>query len=894
MVTIDEDDFLSHYGILRKSGRYPWGSGGDVPQRSKSFLDIVDQHKKEGWTEKQICEAYSNDEHKMSVIELRAMRTIASAEYKASQVAQVQAYKDRGWSNSAISRRMEIPEPTVRAYLQPGAADKKNKIYSTANMLREEVKAAGGILDISKGTENYMGVTKEKKDAAVAILREEGYVVSYVKIPQLGFAGSQGTTQKVLAAPGTTTKEIYARRGDIETIKKMSDDYGENFYGLKPPLSVNPARVKVIYADDGGHLADGVIYLRPGVKDLGMEGKNYAQVRIKVGEDRFIKGMAIYKDDLPKGVDIVFNTNKTKAEAPTLSDVLKPSKEDENNPFGAVIRQVKDEKGNVSSALNLVRTEGEWSKWSNTIASQVLSKQNPALAKQQLNMTMERRLSEYAEISSMTNPTVRKRLLEDFANSTDSAAVHLKAAALPGQRWHVILPVNSLKDDEIFAPNYNNGERVAVIRYPHGGTFEIPDLKVNNNNPEARKIVGPASRDAVGFNPNVAARLSGADFDGDTVLVIRNNHRTMKIDPPLKELEGFDPKTAYPGYPGMKIMTEKRKQQEMGSVSNLITDMTIKNASHSEIARAAKHSMVVIDAVKKELNYKQSAIDNGIVSLKQKYQTDGDSTGASTLISRAGARIDVPARIPSRAKDGGPINRETGKKQFTPTGETWVDKDGKVHERTMRSKKLAETDDAHTLSSGTPIEKIYADHSNRLKGLANRARLDALNTPRAEWSPSAKETYSKEVASLNAKYDLALRNAPLERRAQSAANKVVRLKKEADPNMDEETQKKIAFQALETMRARMGAKKQDIKFTPEEWDAIQAGAISDSKLSSMLDHADMDNVRKLATPRTRLTMTPAKVTRANTMLSLGYTRTEVAEALGVPLSTLDTSLYSDE
>lgn len=894
MVVIDEDDFLIHYGVLRKSGRYPWGSGGSVPQRSRTFLDIMDQHKKEGWTESQICEAYSNEDHKMTVIELRAMKTIASAEWKASQVAQVQAYKDRGWGPTAIATRMGIPEPTVRAYLKPGAADKKNKIYATADVLRKEVEAAGGILDISKGTENYMGVTKEKKDAAVAILREEGYVVSYVKIPQLGFAGSQGTTQKVLAAPGTTTKEIYARRGDIETIKKMSDDHGESFYGLKPPISVNPSRVKINYHEDGGHLADGVIYLRPGLDDLSMGGKNYAQVRIMVDGTHYIKGMAIYKDDLPKGTDIVFNTPKKRAEAPTVLSALKPLKDDPDNPFGSVVNQVMDKNGKVTSALNLVNEEGDWTKWSNTISSQVLSKQNPALAKQQLNMTMERRLSEYDEISSLTNLTVRKRLLEDFANTTDSASVHLKAAALPGQRWHVILPVNSLKDDEIFAPNYDNGDRVAVIRYPHGGTFEIPDLKVNNNNAEARKIVGPASRDAVGFNTNVAKRLSGADFDGDTVLVIKNNRGTLKIDPPIKDLLDFDPTSSYPKYPGMKPLTEKRKQQEMGNVSNLITDMTIKNASHSEIARAARHSMVVIDAAKHELNYKQSAIDNGISSLKEKYQRDGDSTGASTLLSKAGATVRVPARTPSRSKEGGPVNKETGKKQFTPTNETYVDKKGRVILKTIKSKGAAEVDDAHTLSSGTPMEKIYADHSNRLKALANRARLDALNTPRAEQAPSAKAVYSDEVASLNHKYDAALRNAPLERRAQSAANKVVRLKKEANPDMDEDTEKKIGYQALETMRARIGASKERIQFTPAEWDAVQAGAISDSKLSSMLDHADMDNVRKLATPRTRLTMTPAKINRASSMLSLGYTRTEVAQALGVPLGTLDASLYPSE
>ena len=66
-----------------------------------------------------------------------------------------------------------------------------------------------------------------------------------------------------------------------------------------------------------------------------------------------------------------------------------------------------------------------------------------------------------------------------------------------------------------------NGERVVLIRHPHGGTFEIPELTVNNKNPDARKIVGTIkSQDAIGIHHKVAEHLSGADFDGDTVLVI--------------------------------------------------------------------------------------------------------------------------------------------------------------------------------------------------------------------------------------------------------------------------------------------------------------------------------------------------------------------------------------
>ncbi len=55
---LDEKDYLAHYGILRKSGRYPWGSGGTQSARNKKFLDIVTELRKEGMTESEIARGY--------------------------------------------------------------------------------------------------------------------------------------------------------------------------------------------------------------------------------------------------------------------------------------------------------------------------------------------------------------------------------------------------------------------------------------------------------------------------------------------------------------------------------------------------------------------------------------------------------------------------------------------------------------------------------------------------------------------------------------------------------------------------------------------------------------------------------------------------------------------
>lgn len=873
---------LAHYGVIRRSGRYPWGSGGEdgysEDRRHSDFLDHVAGLKAKGLTETEIATGMG-----MTTTQLRARRSIAKNEQRAADIAMAQRLKDKGMSTVAIADRMRKPESTVRSLLAPGAADKADVLTSTANMLRTQVDAKG-MIDVGSGVEaftgtgvNGVGVSSTRLATAVAMLKEEGYEVHTVKVPQLGTG--QDTTVKVLAKPGTTQRDVFLNRDKIQLIGAYSDDGGRSYQTPTAPLAVSPKRVGVLYKEDGGDKADGVVFVRPGVKDVSLGGAKYAQVRVQVGPGHYIKGMAVYKDDMPEGVDLLVATNKSKG-TPLLGDkdssVLKPLKDDPELPFGAVVRQIKEGE-KVISAMNIVNEEGTWETWSRTLSSQMLSKQSPVLVRSQLDMTYERRQSMLAEINAMNNPVVRRRLLEDFADGTDSASVHLKAAALPQQRTHVILPISRIKNGEVYAPNYLDGTPVVLIRHPHGGPFEIPRLVVNNKNAEGRRLLGN-SRDAIGIHHTVAERLSGADFDGDTVLVIPDPRRRVIDRPALKDLEGFDPKSSYPGYSGMKRMTNT--QTEMGIISNLITDMSLRGASDRELARAVKHSMVVIDAEKHGLDYKRSYLDNGITDLKKKYQTGG----ASTLISRAKSRKDVDERKPRPRAEGGPIDRETGELRFVPTG--------RINPRTgrprqIRSTKLAETSDAHTLSSGTPVERLYADHSNKLKRLANRARLNAINTPMPKQSPSAKRTYADQVASLEAKLNIAKRNRPLERKAQLIANANVKARREAHPDMDAATLKKVKAQALTEARLRTGAGKERIEITDLEWQAIQAGAVSASRLTEILNNANMDRVRELATPKTTKLMTPTKTNRAKQMLAQGYTRAEVAAHLGVSLSTLD-------
>jgi transposase len=676
----------------------------------------------------------------------------------------------------------------------------------------------------------------------------------------------------------------------------VTQDSGETWIDTwKYAIPVNPKRVDVLYGPDGGAKADGVIYVRPGVADLTLGPKNYAQVRIQVGDGHYLKGMAVYKDDMPDGVDLLFNTNKERPESGNKLDVMKKLESDPELPFGSVVRNIPDRDGpdwKPASVMNLVNDEGDWAKWSKTISSQMLSKQNPKLIKEQLDITFDRKKAEYEEIKALTNPTLKKKLLEEFAETADKASVDLRSAQLERSSWHVILPVNSLKPNEIYAPGYNNGETVALIRYPHAGPFEIPLLTVNNKNRDALKIIGPQSKDAVAIHHTVAERLSGADFDGDTVLVVPNDHRTNKVktQPALKDLEGFDPKVEYKGVEGQtRLMTKGATQQEMGKISNLITDMQLQGASDRELANAVKHSMVVIDAEKHKLDYRRSYQDNGISALKEKYQ----SGGASTLISRARANKRIDERKPRSHGKGGPIDPKTGELVWEPTGRSYVNKKGVDVKRGMNVPRLSDTNDAFTLTSkgkASPrAEVLYAEQSNRLKALANQARLDALATPNATMNPSAKKVYAAEVQTLNAKIAQYDRNKPRDRAAQDIANASLRERIRHNPEIKDDKKKvrKIAAGELRKARARTGVERIDFTFTDREWEAIQAGAISNDMMKKILKRADPEHVKQRATPKTQKTLMAGQSARAKAMLAQGHTRSEVAAALGVSLSTLD-------
>lgn len=874
---------LFHYGTPRHSGRYKYGSGEDPNQHGTDFLSQYRQLHAKGVKDTDIAKGMG-----MNTTQLRARRSAESDAERGDSIARATKLKDNGYSNIRIGEMMGANESTVRSWLKQSQTDRASATKNTAELLKKHVDEKG-FIDVGIGVERELNISKTKLDTAVSMLKDKGYEAFTLKVEQPTNPG-QYTTMKVLAPAGTQWKDVMNNKDKIQTINEYSPDGGTTFQMLQRPSSLSSSRIKIRYDEEGGSEKDGVIELRRGVDDISLGKSSYAQVRIAVDGTHYLKGMAMYSDSLPNGVDVMFNTNKAKGTP--QEKVFKELKPDPDNPFGASIkaggqRYYDDPKGSYTdpvtgkkqslSPVNKLREEGDWDNYSKNLSSQMLSKQNLPLIKKQLNLAYAEKKAEYETILSLDNPSIKKKLLESFADDCNASAVHLKAAALPRQTSKVLLPIPSLKDNEIYAPTFNDGESVVLIRYPHGGTFEIPELVVNNRHQKAKAILGNAV-DAVGINSKVAARLSGADYDGDTAIVIPvNSNVRIKTSAPLKGLENFDPKHSYPAYEGMKTMTSRQKGIEMGKVSNLITDMTLKGAPPEELAKAVRHSMVVIDAEKHNLDYKRSERENNISSLKKEYQ--GKSTaGASTLISKASSE----KRVDERKKFVYDIDPNTGEKLYRETGRTYTDKNGNVIKAQEKSTKMAEAKDARTLSSGTPTEEAYASYANSMKSLGNQARKDFISVKPTPTSQSAKETYKNEVASLNSKLNVALKNAPRERRAILIASAQVDLKKKANPDMDKDAIKKANAQELAKARTRVGAGKKDVQvvINDKEWEAIQAGAVSNHKLSIILNNTDLDSVRQRATPKDKITLSPTKITRIKAMANTGYTIAEIAQQLG--------------
>lgn len=924
-----EHDWLMHEGTKRHSGRYKWGSGENPYQHEPWFQGWGDLSPKE---QSEYAKSFG-----MTLKEARYRYSIGTNMEKAAQIGHAKELRyTKQMSVKAIAEKMGVSESTVNSWLKPDAEAKAKEIQTLAdNMAAYADKHAA--IDIGKGVETALGIKKTKLEAAVQLLKDQGYYnVQWKQLQQTNRRG-EGTQTTVLVKPkpewdNMTEAEI--RKDAYKTVMENLDDVVPPFsifkdktkekgaLGIEPPKSVSSKRIQAVYTNPdgtGGKERDGLIELRRGAKDLSLGDNIYAQVRIAVDDTHYIKGIAVMSDDLPPGVDIRVHTNR-KVGAPLLDpnpevkQVLKPLKRkddgsvDVDDPFGA---QIVAQKGSI----NIVNEESKWGDWTSnrSLASQVLSKQSKELAQQQLNIDYLKRRAEFDEIQKIENPVVKEKRLIDFADECDSAAVDLKAASLPGQSVKLLMPVPSLKPGECYCPAYKDGEKLALIRYPHQSTSEIPIVTVNNSNKEGKKLLTNEATTAIGINPKDAGRLSGADFDGDTVVVIPNRKGFIKNQPEFKGLEGFEPKDMWPGYPGMKKIAHQTGQLQMGVVTNLITDMSLQGAPESEMVRAIKQAQIIIDAEKHDLNWKGSENEYRIDELKRKYQPkpDGSYGGAGTLISRSKSQKDVPERNKYYKIDPDTgekiytytgrrrheyINPNTGKKYYKdllPTHPDYSTKDALV---TEKSTKMAEAKDANELVSPLrhPIEKVYANYANQMKALGNEARKASLSVKDTPYNKQAAETYSKEIQSLTEKVNSSKVNAVLERVAQRSAAVIVddRIKKypERYNTKDPDGKKHLSKLRSQVLRQQQAVldKRKNFDVTDKEWEAIQAGALHKTLVREIINRADADRIKELSTPKSSSlpVLTKSNLAHARAMLNAGFTQAQVADNFNISPSTL--------
>ena len=945
---VGREIILKHYGVKRKSGRYPWDPSLHLPKNYK-FIEDRDEMKKRGLSDNEIAKQMG-----LSTTVYRSKVTIAKEELKQYNMQRISKLQSEGMIIDDIAKTIGTTGQTVRNYLDeiknPNKSARAQRVQTeaVAQTLEDAVKRSKYI-DVGKGVEIQMGISKEKLKSGLNALVESGeYEVHNLRIAQVTDKNNS-TPVKVLTKKGVERSEIYKNMDKVRPVEEFAiNGDARMFQQMERPKSIGWDRVHIRYAipegqkghgtNDDGAMMDGAMFLRPGVKDLNLGKASYAQVRIAVGDTHYLKGMALYGTEemfkgIPKGTDIIFNTNKTANKTP--QEVLKELKKnpeggapiDGPNPFGATVKRqntlvdakgnpvykpgVKDRFGNKVpqiGSVNIVNEEGDWGSWSKALSAQFLSKQPTTVVHERLKATMKQVQDEYESIQKVTNPVIKKQLMESFVSDLESKQVHMKAAAPKGFQGHVILPVPDMKENEVYAPNYKNGEKVVLIRYPHGGRFEIPELTVNNNS-VARKMISKDSPDAIGIHPKVASKMSGADFDGDTAYVIPNNKGKFKSRDSLKELKNFDP-NMYADKPGTFTPITKRYQQTlMGVVSNLITDMTLQGAPSNEIARAVKHSMVVIDAEKHKLNYKRSAEENGIDALMKRYMTHVDKVKYGDLerYNPKTRRVDKVIDPDKLKKDLTPGKEYTSASTIISRHKQSVITDGYQVEvpdpksksggtkMVWRNKKetylVNMVKDANVFlgPNATKTEHHYADYINELKAFKNKVDSEMSGIKMPARDPKAAKIYAEEVLSMKDKVNQVKINRIKERQAQRMAE--VSSKAEIARRSEDEVLKKdeisrIKQQALNKARSMVGAERTPVTITDDEWDAVQSNAVSSTLLKELVSFMDDSQLKSLATPRANKQMTDARKSKAKALLANGYTIAQVAEALGVSSSTI--------
>ena len=262
------EDVLMHYGIKRRSGRYPWGSGENGYQHSGDFYARVQELRKAGFT-------FTDEKGKtltgdnaiaasmgLSTTQFRSAVGIARNEQRAIKVATAKDLAAKGLGATEIGKRMGINESSVRSLLKEDSEIKMTEAQKTADYLRSQVDKKI-MVDVGVGVEHELNISAAKMEQALGILEMEGYHVYSNRVPQINNPTKQ-TTLKVLTTPDKKLRDIY-NYGEIKSVTDyISKDGGETFEKkFNYPASMDSKRLQIRYKEDGGIDKEGNITRDP-------------------------------------------------------------------------------------------------------------------------------------------------------------------------------------------------------------------------------------------------------------------------------------------------------------------------------------------------------------------------------------------------------------------------------------------------------------------------------------------------------------------------------------------------------------------------------------------------------------------------------------------------------
>ena len=299
------EDILMHYGMPRRSGRWPWGSGEDPYQHgSRDFLSRVEELKKNGWEE---TPDNIMKEFGLTTTQYRTEKSLCKDVRRMHMVARAKSLRNDGLNDSEIGRIMGKNESSIRELFNEEREARMNQAFKTADFIRNQIETKG-MIDVGKGVEIELNISKEKLNEALYILETEGYHVFNNRFEQATNPG-QWTTQKVICPKDTPYtindkgQKVSSKVYELDKIHPLNEDGyishdgGDTFDKFVYPKGLDSKRVKVRYAEEGGEAKDGLVEIRRGIDDISLGNDRYSQVRIMVDNTHYIKGMAVYADD---------------------------------------------------------------------------------------------------------------------------------------------------------------------------------------------------------------------------------------------------------------------------------------------------------------------------------------------------------------------------------------------------------------------------------------------------------------------------------------------------------------------------------------------------------------------------------------------------------------------